>query len=671
MENSKRKSIGVMIGGVHSFFTREMIRGVADRVCDAEMNSFFLLRVHTKPFFRSVLGNFSNNIYDYQFNTVHDYCRICGTDGNIIGFGTIGFHMKQSDPRYFAQKYNDRPLVIVTEKIDVPNCHCIIADNRQGMFDVINHLAATCGCKKILFMRGPMGNTDAIERYHGYLDAMAANGLPVYPSMIGQGDFSAYVDREVEAVLDANPDADAFAFSNDEMASSCYRVCQKRGIRVGVDLKVTGFDSGEFADNLIPPLTSVFQDSYAMGVQAASDMVKILNGEELDDTRFPVQLVVRESSVAKSVKNQVVRTPKEYEEELRRVRYDAAVREQELLEYQGKSWFIPMMARELNDCVEDETNYCYRVMEQLQLLKVNSAYLFLLDHSITYDGQLEWNCPDNLYLASYIRNGEAFAYQPYDRPRVTEENGISQMTDDGELHQFMVFLLFSGDRQYGLLACDVPVDQLSFFYVVSLQLGLSLQYLELSKVQALRHRQMAQDMELIRAKNKELDMLSGYDQLSGLMNLRGITEKVRQLCGNGQICNGYVMYIDLDHLKQINDNFGHPEGNFAITTCAGILRSCIRETDLLARIGGDEFMCLVLSDETAFPELFRKRLKASCDKFNAESDKPFYVNMSVGIHGFVMEDYDSFQKAVSLADQNLYIAKKHRRQDVRKEIPEE
>ena len=397
-------------------------------------------------------------------------------------------------------------------------------------------------------------------------------------------------------------------------------------------------------------------------------MAGILRGETLPDQRYPVQLVTRESCGCPPKRSNKTLQPQQAADELRRVRLKAAKREQELLDYQSKSWYIPMMARDLNDFVQDETEYCYQVMEKLRLLKVNAAYLFLLYRSIRYDGESEWNCPDNLYLASCYRHGESFAFQPYDRPLVTEENGIAQLTDDGDNHQFMCFLLFSGDRQYGLLVCDVPLDELAFFYVVSLQLGLSLQYLELSKVQEMHRRQMTQDMEAIRARNKELDMLSGYDQLSGLLNLRGLTQSVRELCKDNPGQYAYLLYCDLDHLKQINDYFGHPEGNYAITVCSSILRSCIRESDKLARVGGDEFVCLVLSDGPSFPEQFHQRLNEALENANETSGKPFYVGISVGIQPFVLKTYEDFQEAVAQADKKLYEAKKKRRADVRKPL---
>lgn len=666
MDNQKRHSVGVMIGGVHSYFTREMIRGMVAQAREEELNAFFFLRIHTKPFFQSILGDFSSNIYDYQFNTIHDYCSISGADGFIIGYGTIGFHLNKDDSDAFARRFNSRPLVIVSEKVDLPNCHNIIADNYQGMYDMITHLIEVHGCRKILFMRGPKRNVDAVERLQGYLDAMRDHNLTVANFMIGEGDFSSYVDGEVERLLDANPDAQAFAFANDEMASSCYRVCEKRGIRIGTDLKVTGFDGGEFTEKMIPPLTSVFQDAYGIGCRAVEDMAKIFQGEPVPNQRFPVRVVARESCGC-TPRQDHVPLPQEAALELQRVRQEAAQREQEIMEYQGKSWFIPMLARDLNDFVQSETEYCYQMMEKLRLLKAGTSYLFLLDHSISYDGVGEWTCPDNLYLAAYYRDGKSFAYQTYDRPHVTQERGIAQLTDDGTAHQFMCFLLFSGDRQYGLLACEVPTDELGLYYVLSLQLGLSLQYLEISKLQEMHRYRMSQDLEAARARNRELDLISGYDQLSGLLNLRGLTESVRLLCREGVAQSAYLLYCDLDHLKQINDYFGHPEGNYAIATCSSILRECIRGADKLARVGGDEFVCLVLSGNPAFPDLFRARLSAACERVNQTSGKPYYIGLSVGIQPFTLSSYEDFHRAVAEADKKLYISKRDRRSDVRRE----
>ena len=140
--------------------------------------------------------------------------------------------------------------------------------------------------------------------------------------------------------------------------------------------------------------------------------------------------------------------------------------------------------------------------------------------------------------------------------------------EDGERHQFMIFLLFSGERQYGLLACDIQQEEFPFFYVISLQIGLSLRYLEISKAEAARRREMTKDFEVIRERNRILGIMSANDELTGLLNLRGFTEEAKKFCHEEQEQRAYMICGDLDHLKEINDNWGHPVGNFALRSVA-------------------------------------------------------------------------------------------------------
>ena len=141
---------------------------------------------------------------------------------------------------------------------------------------------------------------------------------------------------------------------------------------------------------------------------------------------------------------------------------------QEFEIFQRKSCYIPFLELSLNDYMDDETGFCFQMMEKMKDMGANSAYLFLLTAPVSYDGKTEWVCPDTLSLASYYRGGQSFSYPCYDRPLITTENTMSMMLDDGERHEFMTFLLFSGEKQYGLLLCDINQNDLSFFYIVSL-----------------------------------------------------------------------------------------------------------------------------------------------------------------------------------------------------------
>ena len=69
----------------------------------------------------------------------------------------------------------------------------------------------------------------------------------------------------------------------------------------------------------------------------------------------------------------------------------------------------------------------------------------------------------NVDLKTTSKKEEVDAFHLYDRPSVSKEGGICQLMEDGERHQFMIFLLFSGERQYGLLACDIQQEELKAY----------------------------------------------------------------------------------------------------------------------------------------------------------------------------------------------------------------
>ena len=666
MENNKRYTVGVLIGGVHTYFPKEIINGIIIAAKELDINVCFFLGTQTKGFFQDVLGTYQENTYDYQFNTIHDYALVSGLDGLIISFGTLGIYLKDPDATRFAYKFNSIPTVFLSELVDnVPNCHSLIADNYQGMCSVVEHLITEHHCERILFMAGPAGNTDAEERKQAYLDVMKKYSLPVTPQMIGQGNYSEFVDAEVEKLLDNNYRPQAIVFANDDMASSGYKVCKKRGIVVGRDILFTGYDDCEVAADMAPPLTTVAQDGALMGREAVYDIMKILKNKPVASRRVPVSFVQREScgcAPAAGKAEQAV----DLALEVQKLNRTIGNMKQEFINFQRKSWFIPIIARDLNECMDDETTFCLRVMERIKELRPNSAYLFLLDPPVTYDGERDWVCPDTLRLASYYRDGEAVTYMPYDRPLVTEENPISKIMDDGKRHEFMTFLLFSGEKQYGILSCDIKQDDFSFFYVVSMQLGLSLRYLEISKIEAAHRREMSHDIETVRRENRALDLISGYDELTGLLNLRGFTNQTTKVRQNISVKKAYMIYADLDHLKEINDTWGHSEGNFALRSAADILKHCLRGSDVLARLGGDEFLAMVTSGSESFETIFRDRLKLACQELNESSGKPYYVEISAGIVSFDLEDNADIQTVISQADKKLYEAKKFRRQSIRK-----
>jgi diguanylate cyclase (GGDEF)-like protein len=91
------------------------------------------------------------------------------------------------------------------------------------------------------------------------------------------------------------------------------------------------------------------------------------------------------------------------------------------------------------------------------------------------------------------------------------------------------------------------------------------------------------------------------------------------------------------------------------------LKSCLRESDVLARMGGDEFLALAVADASNFESIFRDRIARASQRLNQTSNKPYYVELSLGVAAFDFHQEADLQVSISQADIRLYQHKQRRR----------
>ncbi len=261
MSEEKIFHIGVMIGNVHTQHPMELIRGICEAAKTENVNiSFFVgAQGNALDFWNGDENELS--AYNYQYNSLYDYALIAGLDAIIISYGTLCIYLDRDDREEFAAKYRSVPLVIL-EEYDEDSCDSfIISDYFGSMYTIMEHILTYHGYKKVVYLSGPKNNTDSNERERAYLEAMTAHGLTVTSDMVEYGDYSSDVDELVERLLDNNPDAEAIVSANDEMASSAYRVCRKRGLIPGRDIAITGYDYVEFSTGCI---TFICSEDYSI-----------------------------------------------------------------------------------------------------------------------------------------------------------------------------------------------------------------------------------------------------------------------------------------------------------------------------------------------------------------------------------------------------------------------
>jgi len=163
----------------------------------------------------------------------------------------------------------------------------------------------------------------------------------------------------------------------------------------------------------------------------------------------------------------------------------------------------------------------------------------------------------------------------------------------------------------------------------------------------------------ITARKRAEDMLRALlliDELTGLYNRRGFfTLGQRQLKMADRTKKRMVLlFADFDYLKGINDAFGHPEGDRALIEVADVLTGTFRESDIIGRIGGDEFVVLATETDESSVEILATRLQENLEARNAKGGLRYRLSLSVGIARYDPKYPCSMDQLLTRADRAMY-----------------
>lgn len=169
-------------------------------------------------------------------------------------------------------------------------------------------------------------------------------------------------------------------------------------------------------------------------------------------------------------------------------------------------------------------------------------------------------------------------------------------------------------------------------------------------------------VEIVECKRVEAEIreISFRDELTGLYNRRGFITMAEQQLKAAKRAKSQIMFvfIDVDDLKGINDTLGHKEGDKVLIDTATILRATFRESDILARIGGDEFAVLASDVTELSMGAFSLRLQQGIDDWNGREFHQYKLALSWGAATYVPESSLSLDQLISAADELMYAQKK-------------
>jgi diguanylate cyclase (GGDEF)-like protein/PAS domain S-box-containing protein len=165
-----------------------------------------------------------------------------------------------------------------------------------------------------------------------------------------------------------------------------------------------------------------------------------------------------------------------------------------------------------------------------------------------------------------------------------------------------------------------------------------------------------------------LRALALIDDLTGLYNRRGFfTLGQQQLKAADRAKSGMaLLFADFNGLKRINDALGHPEGDRALIETAGVLRETFRDSDIIARFGGDEFVVLAIETDGVGFQVLTTRLQENLEAHNARKGRRYKLSLSVGLARYDPESPCSIEELLAQADRAMYERKRGDQRSSRK-----
>ena len=287
---------------------------------------------------------------------------------------------------------------------------------------------------------------------------------------------------------------------------------------------------------------------------------------------------------------------------------------------------------------------------------ISRSLLYLFQGNIKNSGDPEWTLPKSILLKA-ISDKDGLRMPPEEQQLLrTESIFDNEFITDDERRTMIVSPLFVGPDYYGLLVNEVPVAKSFSIASLSFQLSVTLRSLFMIEEQNRVKQSLQISLERFIRDNTKLEEIAQKDELTGLYNRRGFIANAEKVLAEpvNQGKMAIICYADMDDLKVVNDMYGHDDGDFALRTVSEILRESFRDTDIIGRIGGDEFIALAITGADCNVDSMKARIEKVTKQHNVTADKPYLIGMSTGIYKFTCSNKIDIYDVMNNADRLLY-----------------
>lgn len=537
----------------------------------------------------------------------------------------------------------------------IGNCfsglHSVSVDNYGAMQRIMQHLYEEHACKDYWFIMGPVDNYENQCRVQAIRDFLKQKGIEDAPFYFE--DFTCNCGSRGFRELyrkHQNTLPRGIVCANDNIAVGVLVEAEKHGLSAPKDFVLTGFDDLDKSRYFSPRISTISYVREELGYTAMDMLLHKWRGETVPEKAYTTARTIFWDScgcqsdiridLAKHAKDEILYgiETENFEKQLLQLKYSLTHCDsvQEML--QCISRCMPSLrCDELYLVMDKNLHFSMKELQPSKLTGyVGEGKLFL-----------EEGYPDNMQMEfSYVRDGKE---QPEKQNVGKQLFPIFDCSEAGVDFLFLPIHFRQKCIGYFAIKNAVYLMEKQFLFDIINALTTALENLY--------------SKERLKNLNEVLTALYNHDSMTMLYNRQELEKMGEHFVeGLGEEETGCMVYFDLDHLKQINDEFGHHQGDFAIQSVARALESSFPKGSLLFRLGGDEFLALCKeSDRKKFPQ-FVDNVNRRLGQIKEQNGCPYELETSAGIVLIEAKNKKTFAEYTKQADRLMYENKFRKRE---------
>lgn len=615
--------IGILVSGLDNENSRKLYKGIQHQ---ASLEGYTTFACMIRP---SKEAN--KDSFDGEFSLFKqiEYEKF---DALIVALNTFNSKEVKS---LILQQCNNISKPVVAIDCDIVNAYKISSSNYEAQRALVEHLINQHGYRKINYVSGPLENDDACTRLRAYEDVMKEHqlyeGKRIYQGSFFLQDGKFGLDY-FEATKEAT-DYEAIVCANDMGALAIIEELENRGKRVPENVAVTGVDDLEMSKSFYPGLTTVSMLDYEAGVLAIKQVQKILEGKKVEEQVDLIPRCVFRGSCGCRVQKYVPVVSMQTQNFTRKV-FVAHIIKQFLEE------------SSLVNTFEEFVHVIGRFLELIQqegfLLCINERYEKIFEQEDIPSFSVPNMLSETRYKAILYKAKENVVEIEIIRSEKKLKNWFHEESKEllsSPIHfrgENFGFFIFEG--------ADFPfMDDNYWEWLNALRTSIHILYNRL-----------------------QMEDFYRRDSLTNLYNRKGLEHYWRHFTKVSDRRNYeiMVMFLDLDRLKYINDNFGHEQGDFAINAVAHALSEVEPSKCVASRYGGDEFVLIGLNCDLETTKMIKSEIEQKLQLVNRRGI-PYEVSASIGYCIRSSDSKLSLDACMKAADENMFAEKcmRHKRRE--------